>query len=339
MKKEQLFLSYWLKPFFVEYMITIKNYSINTVHSYRDSIVLLRYFVRDSCKKKMELIKISDITPTVVKNFLLSVEEQRNCSISTRNQRLSAIHSLAHFIAIRCPEQSEWSRLIHTIPPKKKIKSLITYLEKEEMNALLNAPNKQYVQGKKDYALLLFLYNSGARASEVCNLLIKDLSLPHNNNNMAMVTICGKGNKIRRCPLWESTVAELKGLIADRTENEHIFLNRYGKPLTRFGVFEMISRTVEAASKTYPKILEKKISPHVIRHTTASHLLQAGVDINTIRVWLGHTSVETTNIYAEVNMEMKAKALKECEIESLSDTGEEPNWADDDKTMDFLKNL
>lgn len=128
-------------------------------------------------------------------------------------------------------------------------------------------------------------------------------------------------------------------MISNRAEDEYIFLNRYGNPLTRFGVFEMIDRIVKVASKTSPKLKDKNISPHVIRHTTASHLLQAGVDINTIRVWLGHTSVETTNIYAEVNMEMKAKALKECEIEAFSEVESKSEWKNDDKLMSFLKSL
>ena len=337
--KNQLFLGYWIRPFLMEYLVTIKNYSINTVKSYRDSLTMFLVFIRDTTKKKIEQIRIEDITPVLIEKFLKSIEENRKCSVSTRNQRLSAIHSLAQFIATKCPEQVEWSRMIHTVPSKKKIKSLITYLEKEEMDALLNAPDRKEVQGRKDYALLLFLYNSGARASEVCNLLIKDLFLSRNRTNMATVTICGKGNKIRRCPLWESTVVELKKIIANRTEDEHIFLNRYGNPLTRFGIFEMIDRIVKVALKTSPKLKDKKISPHVIRHTTASHLLQAGIDINTIRAWLGHTSIETTNIYAEVNMEMKAKALKECEIQTLSEFESKSEWKNDDELMSFLKNL
>lgn len=339
MKNNQSFLGFWIRPFLTEYLITIKNYSINTVRSYRDSLSMFLIFIKDSTKKRMEQIRLEDITPTLVEKFLKSIEEQRKCSVSTRNQRLAAIHSLAQFIASKCPEQVEWSRMVHTVPPKKKARSLITYLEKEEMNVLLNAPNKKSIQGRKDYALLLFLYNSGARASEVCNLLIKDLSLPRIQTSMAMATICGKGNKTRRCPLWNSTTTELKRLIENRSENEHVFLNRYGNPLTRFGVFEMIDRVVNIASKKYPKLKEKKISPHVIRHTTASHLLQAGVDINTIRVWLGHTSVETTNIYAEVNMEMKSKALKECEISTLSKDESKSDWKNDEELMSFLKKL
>lgn len=337
--KNQLFLGYWIRPFLMEYLVTIKNYSINTVKSYRDSLTLFLVFIKDTTKKKIEQIRLEDITPVLIERFLKSIEENRRCSISTRNQRLAAINSLAQFIATKCPEQVEWSRMIHTVPPKKKVKSLITYLEKEEMDALLNAPDRKEVQGRKDYALLLFLYNSGARSSEVCNLQIKDLFLPRNSTSTAIVTICGKGNKIRRCPLWESTVVELKKMISNRAEDEYIFLNRYGNPLTRFGVFEMIDRIVKVASKTSPKLKDKNISPHVIRHTTASHLLQAGVDINTIRVWLGHTSVETTNIYAEVNMEMKAKALKECEIEAFSEVESKSEWKNDDKLMSFLKSL
>lgn len=152
---------------------------------------------------------------------------------------------------------------------------------------------------------------------------------------MAKVTISGKGNKTRTCPLWESTVKLLLPLV-DRSEDEYLFLNRYNEPITRFGIYEMVSRHGLKASLIIPSIASKNVSPHIIRHSTASHLLEAGVDINTIRSWLGHVSVNTTNIYAEVNMRMKADALKTCEIEGLK---KNRTWKENKSLLSFLKSI
>lgn len=166
--------------------------------------------------------------------------------------------------------------------------------------------------------------------------MIRDLSLPK-RKGLAVVTITGKGNKTRRCPLWQHTREALSSIIKDRAEDEHVFLNRLGQPITRFGIYEMVTRYAEKIEDKIPTIKKKRVSPHTIRHTTATHLLQSGVDINTIRAWLGHVSINTTNIYAEVNMEMKAKALSNCEIEKKYKV--KSHWRDDKKLMDFLDSL
>ena len=201
---------------------------------------------------------------------------------------------------------------------------------------MLDAPDKHTSQGWRDYALLLFLYNTGARADEAATLLIRDLSLPK-RKGLAVVSITGKGNKTRRCPLWQHTRDALSSIIKNRTEDEYVFLNRFGQPITRFGIYEMVTRYAEKIKELIPTIKKKRVSPHTIRHTTATHLLQSGVDINTIRAWLGHVSINTTNIYAEVNMEMKAKALSNCEIEKKYKV--KSHWKDDKKLMDFLDSL
>ena len=157
-----------------------------------------------------------------------------------------------------------------------------------------------------------------------------------NNTSMPQVIIGGKGGKKRNCPLWNSTIETLGKLTRGRGDHEYVFLNRFNKPITRSGIYDIVAKYAAIASKRYPAMLKKRVSPHTIRHTTASHLLEAGVDINTIRAWLGHVSVETTNIYAEVNLEMKAKAL-----ESLDFKEKRPHrhWRNDKKLMDFLDNL
>jgi site-specific recombinase XerD len=210
-------------------------------------------------------------------------------------------------------------------------------LEKDELDALLKAPDQRTVQGRRDYAVLLFLYNSGARADEVAHVQIGDLDLGIvSSRDGSSVVLRGKGNKLRRCPLWPRTVDELRPLIDRRAASQHVFLNRRGQPLTRYGVYAVVERYAARVARKLPPLAKKRVSPHTIRHTTATHLLRAGVDINTIRAWLGHVSLCTTNVYAEVDLEMKAKALVKCEIKNGKP--KEP-WRKNPGLMEFLRTL
>lgn len=167
---------------------------------------------------------------------------------------------------------------------------------------------------------------------------MQDLQLPKGRNReIPMVTIIGKGNKTRRCPLWESTTKLLLNIVSGKSQEDPVFLNRLGGPITRFGIYEMITRYAEQIESYVPSIKRKRVSPHTIRHTTATHLLQSGVDINTIRAWLGHVCVDTTNIYAEVNMEMKAKALDTCAVSIPKKSSK--LWTEDKDLMSFLDSL
>lgn len=335
MKKEFL-LGSWIKRFLLEYLITLRNLSRNTQHSYRDTFRLLLPFISRLEKKSIENLLVEDIKPKGINMFLLDLESSRKCSQNTKNQRLAAIRSFAQFVALNNPEYLEWCNKIRTVPYKKYKKTLVNYLEKSEMDALLKAPNRKTEQGRKDYAILLFLYNTGTRADEVAQLTIADLSIASViKRDTSTVKIKGKGNKLRRCPLWENTAETLSGLICDRSENEHVFLNRYGQPITRFGIHTLVRRNVKKIIYQFPALKKKKISPHTIRHTTATHLLRAGVDINTIRAWLGHVSINTTNIYAEVDMEMKSRALAHCEVSNNL----YKNWHKDKSLMSFLNTL
>ncbi len=213
----------------------------------------------------------------------------------------------------------------------------MTYLEKPEIEAILAAPDVRTAQGFKDYAVLLFLYNTGARADEAAHVLIGDLELgPMPKRDISAVLIRGKGDKRRRCPLWARTVTELVSFIANSRPEEHVFLNRRGEPLTRFGVHALVERHARRAAAKLPSLASKRVGPHTIRHTTATHLLRAGVDINTIRAWLGHASLATTNMYAEVDLEMKARALETCEIKG--ERGRKA-WRQNAGVMEFLRNL
>lgn len=332
--KDTNYLSIWVKRFLSEYLISTRNLSRNTQQSYRDTFKLLLPYVAGKSKKTIDKLLIDDISPNHIKAFLLSLENDRHCSLSTRNQRLAALHAFAKFVGLNSPEHVEWCRQVHIIPLKKTEYRLITYLDKSEMDALLNVPDRTTDQGIRDHTLLLFLYNTGARADEAAQVTIADLNIAHaQKRDLSTVVIRGKGNKLRRCPLWQKTVTELQDLIANRGKHEHVFLNRCKQPLTRFGIHNMVKRYAKEIVKTIPSISQKKVSPHTIRHTTATHLLQSGVDINTIRAWLGHVSINTTNIYAEVDLEMKAKALACCDI---TDDKQPTHFRDNKDLMSFL---
>jgi integrase/recombinase XerD len=334
---DKTLLGPWVRRFLLEHLVGERNLARNTQQSYRDALRLLLPFSALRLRKPIDQLVIEDLSADHVRDFLQDVEEQRKCSVATRNQRLAAIHSLAHFIGLRSPEHVCWCGEIRAILFKRGPHVLVTYLEKNEMDALLEAPDKETMLGRRDHALLLFLYNTGARADEVAHVQVTDLTLGQTpGRDLSSVLIHGKGSKLRRCPLWARTVNELSPLVSGRGPAEYVFLNRSGRPLTRFGIHTLVERYAAVAAKKLPTVAKKRVSPHTIRHTTATHLLRSGVDINTIRAWLGHVSITTTNVYAEVDLEMKAKALANCEVKDETPT--EP-WRDDKGLMDFLKTL
>lgn len=328
----------WVRRFLMEHLVSERNLARNTQRSYRDTLQLLLPAIARRARKPVDRLAVTDVSADRIRQFLNELEEKRGCAIATRNQRLSAIHALARFIGLHAPELVEWCGQVRAVPFKKAPRALVTYLEKPEMDALLAAPDVATAQGRRDHALLLFLYNAGARADEAAQVLIGDLTLPVvSDRDLALVLIRGKGNKLRRCPLWAQTAGELATLVQGRSAAEHVFLNRCGRPMTRFGIHSLIERSVARAVRQVPSLAAKRVSPHTIRHTTATHLLRSGVDINTIRAWLGHVSLATTNVYAEVDLEMKAKALANCEVERQK--GKRIPWKEDKWLMEFLRTL
>jgi site-specific recombinase XerD len=327
----------WIRRFLLEHLVRDRNLARNTQRSYRDTLALLLPFIARRLHKPIDQLDVGHIDAENVREFLQYLEQVRRCGLTTRNQRLAVIHAFARFIGECSPEHIEWSGQIRAIPFKNAPKTSITYLEKPEIDALLAAPDRSCTQGNRDYTLLLFLYNTGVRADEAARLTIGDLHLsqvPH--REQSFVQIRGKGNKQRLCPLWPHTVNQLTDLIGIRDAKEPVFLNRRGRPITRFGIYAMVERYANKVSATIPELVKKRVSPHSIRHTSATHLLRAGVDINTIRAWLGHVSIDTTNIYAETDLEGKAKALAHCEIQG---TGRRKQWRDDTGLMTFLRAL
>jgi integrase/recombinase XerD len=326
----------WVRRFLLEYLVSERNLARNTQCSYRDTLRLLLPFVAQKVQREVDRISVTDVSPEMVRLFLRHLEESRKCAVATRNQRLAAIHSLARFVGLHSPEHIEWCGQLRAIPRKRAPRATITYLDKPEMDALLNAPDQSTEQGRRDHALLLFLYNTGARADEAAQVKIADLLLTNSSRHHSFVQLRGKGNKSRRCPLWPQTVVELSSLTSSRLPTGPVFLNRCGQSITRFGIHTMVERYIENMLDAMPSLANKRVSPHTIRHTTATHLLRAGVDINTIRAWLGHVSVNTTNVYAEVDLEMRAKALATCAIRGAVPP---KHWKEDVALMQFLRSL
>jgi len=311
--RDETLLGPWVRRFLLEHLVAERNLSRNTQASYRDTLQLLLPFASQHGGRAIDRMTVEDLTPSITRKFLDHLEHDRHCSGVTRNQRLATIRSLARFIGMRSPAHVAWCSEIRATPFKKTAKTMIGYLEKAEMDALLAQPDRRTSLGDRDHALLLFLYNSGARADEAAKLTIDNLQL----GPQSSVRLHGKGNKFRTCPLWPITATSLSRLVANRGKSDAVFLSRINQPLTRFGIHRLVTQYVKRASKTVPSLATKRVSPHTIRHTTAVHLLRAGVDINTIRAWLGHVSLDTTHVYAEVDMEMKAKALARVDISDL----------------------
>ena len=322
----------WVRRFLMEHLVSERNLAHNTQLSYRDALIQLLPFASRTLKRPIDRLAVEDVSAIAVRRFLEHLERDRGVGVATRNQRMAAIRAMARFIATRAPEHLHWCQEICNIPLKKGLVSELSYLDKPEMDAMLEAPDRRTKHGERDHGLLLFLYNSGARADEAARLTLGDIFL----DSSPSARIVGKGARIRHCPLWKSTVDVLCKLTAGRGQNENVFLNRRGRPFTRFGIHALVKRYAAKASLRVPSMERKHVSPHTIRHTTAVHLLRAGVDINTIRAWLGHVSLDTTHIYAQVDLEMKAKALAHCEIEGEKTSKQ---WRNEPKLMDFLKNL
>ena len=251
-------LGSWIRRFLLEHLVDERNLSQNTQRSYRDAIILLIQFANRNLHKPVERLDIIDLTSELVRSFLNNLEKERGCVISTRNPRLAAIHAFARFVGLNSPEHITWSGEIRAVPFKKGCQSPVIYLDKLEMDALLDAPDISTAQGSRDHAILLFLYNTGARADEVAQLLIMDLNLAVCDRDHSSVRLRGKGNKLRQCPIWAQTVQELNKLIDHRAPKEHVFLNRCSKPITRFGIHGLVKRSAAKACIKVPSIADKE---------------------------------------------------------------------------------
>jgi len=307
-----------LKQFFSHYMPVQKSLSEDTMRAYRDAVKLLLCYVADALKKSVDQLTVEDITEKMVLGFLDHIEQQRGCNARTRNARLAAIRSLFAFVAREEPVLMLQAQQIRSIPLKRTEHKMVEHLEEKEMQAVLDMVDINSRTGIRDRALLLFLYNTGARVSEVVNVELDDLRL----GDAGQVMLHGKGRKDRSCPLWPETVSALKDYITQRssvrTETKQVFLNANGRPITRFGIRHVTRKYGAQAQAGQPSIEAKPLNPHRIRHTTAMHLLRAGNDINMVSYWLGHADLNTTHMYIEIDMETKRKMLEKTTAPNIS---------------------
>ncbi len=300
----------FIKRFFSYYLPVQKGLAANTILAYRDAIKLLLCYASDTLHKNVEELCVEDIDESLVLQFLDHLENTRTCSARTRNARLAAIRALFSFIAREEPSLLLHCQLIRTIPIKRTQHKTVGYLEENEMQALLDTVELNSRTGVRDKALLLLLYNTGARVSEIVGLKEADLRL----DGIAQIKLLGKGNKYRSCPLWDETVEALDDYLKQRTAKDpaekKLFLNANGSPISRFGVRYIILKYAEKAKNKCPSIAAKTVTTHTIRHTTAMHLLRSGNDVNMVSYWLGHADTNTTHIYVEIDMEMKRQMLQ-----------------------------
>lgn len=303
-------LGTYLRRFLGEYLPRQRSASPCTVRGYRDALKLLLARVAEVKRVSVAELHLSDIDRVAVLAFLESIETTRKNSVSTRNHRLAAIRSFFRFVSANAPEAIEQCARIMDIPLKRSDSRTVDYLTIDEMHTILLQVPVDTRDGRRDDALLHFLYNTGARVQEALDVRRGDLVLdspPH-------VLLRGKGRKERLCPLWADTVERLRRLLDDRTVDAEpaspVFSSRGGRPLTRFGAGYILEKYVRRAIPHCASLERKNIHPHTLRHTTAMHLLQSGVDLNTIRCWLGHASVTTTNRYVEIDLEMKRRAIE-----------------------------
>jgi len=305
-------LANFIKRFFSHYLPIQKGLAANTILAYRDAIKLLLCYVANTLHKNVEELRVENINESLVLHFLDHLENTRGCGARTRNARLAAIRALFSFIAREQPCLLLHCQMIRTIPIKRTQHKTVEYLEENETQALLDSVDLNSRTGVRDKALLLLLYNTGARVSEIVGLKVADLRLKGN----AQIKLLGKGNKYRSCPLWDETVEALDAYLNQRTAKDpadhQLFLNANAAPITRFGVRHIIGKYATTAKSQCPSIAAKTVTPHTIRHTTAMHLLRSGNDVNMVSYWLGHADINTTHIYVEIDMEMKRQMLQKA---------------------------
>ncbi len=324
-----------LRAFFCDWMVEQRNASPHTIRSYRDTWRLFLRFVADRCDRPVAKLAFADLTAAQITAFLLHTEEARHDTIGTRNCRLAALRSFYGFVAGREPQLAAQCAGVLRIPSKRAPIHAPVYLDPEEVAAILAQPDRSTLEGQRDHALLSLLYNTGARIQEALDLTSKSVHF----EAPAFVRLYGKGRKERICPLWPETVVLLKALLkrCPRAADEPIFINRYGAPLGASGVRFKLAECVRAAAKRLPSLASKKVTPHSFRHSTAVHLVAAGVDITVIRSWLGHVSLDTTNHYAQANLETKRKAIDRLDISAIPT--KPPRWKRDAGVMAWLDAL
>jgi integrase/recombinase XerD len=325
-----------VQSFFVDHLITVKGLRPASVRSYRDTIRMFLLFVASDRRCKITRLKLSDLSFDRVVGFLRYLEHERGNHVRTRNQRLAVLHTLFDYIATREPEMLGVCQRVAAIPTKRAAPAETSFLERDEIERLFAGLPREGRLTHRDRALLLFLYNSGARVQEVADLRAGNLDLGEH----PVARLHGKGDKWRTCPLWQHTAQLLRDLLAAAdqpvTPDTAVFV-AHGQPLTRSGIYKIVRRH---AAGLDDQRRGRHVSPHTFRHTAAVHLLEAGVEVNVIRGWLGHADLSTTNRYAEINTKAKQAALRATELPgSSAGPPTKPIWRTDETLLNWLASL
>lgn len=327
-----------LTTFLSEYLPKQKNASNNTIASYRDTFKLLLCYCRDYRGIPVEKLTMEMLTHELIIGFLEWLESDRKCSISSRNQRLAAIHSFFRFSQYEEPKGLANYQKVISVPSKKAPKPAIPYLTPEMMQTLLAQPDRDSAKGRRDLTLLSTLYDSGCRVQELADLKVRDVII----SSPAVIVLTGKGGKTRRVPLMKNTIALLQHYIQEQSLDKPwksdypLFVNKQHNRLTKEGIAYIISCYTKPARAIMPSIPEK-VSPHVFRHSKAMHLLQAGVNLIYIRDFLGHEDIKTTEIYAKSDTELKRIAIENAYPDLIDSTL--PDWSKDATLLEWLSSL
>ncbi len=324
--------------YFKKHLAGTKNVSINTIHSYRDTFVIFNEFLEKQRGFRLEKTSVSDLSRNLVLEFLTYLETDRGYSASSRNQRLATLKSFAKFVQIECPDEMVLCQSILSIDGKNSEKPVIRYLSNNQIDILMEQPDISKPKGRRDLAILLLLYDSAARVQELCDLKVCDVRV----DTPAVVHLLGKGNKNREVPLTEPCAKVLRRYIqenhldAPRRSNDPLFVNPQGKKLTRSGISYVLTKYICQANEA-TNVAMPVITPHCLRHSKAMHLVEAEKSLIYIRDFLGHESIETTQIYAKSNPEARRKALET--MDRKMKTPDMPDWNDDPDIKAFLKGL
>lgn len=323
-----------LQRFFTDYLVNQRNVSGHTITSYRDTFALLLRFIESKTGTKPTNLKLSDLDASRIVSFLDYLEQTRGNSVRSRNNRLAAIRSFLQYAAASNPASLSSIRQALAIPLKRHTRPVLGYLTKNQVEAIINAPDAETWSGRRDRVLFATMYNTGARVSEIVALRQKSLTIQQTTST---VLIEGKGRKQRIVPLWKSTTRHLRTWLKSMPPNNDspLFPNASGEPLSRSGVEHRLRKAVSLAVMKCPSLKNLKLSPHTFRHTTAMHLLQSGVDLSVIAIWLGHESTATTHMYLEADL-----ALKEKAIQSLTEPAAKSiRYQPPDALLRFLQSL
>jgi integrase/recombinase XerD len=327
-------LNEWLQRYFQEYLVRQRNVSPATVAAYRDTFRLLLRYLRQKRRRNLDSLPLEIVTPETVLAFLHHLEQTRGNAIRTRNARLATLRSFVHYLVDWLgPELPACTRRILAIPFKRQVKRLVGFLTKPEIEAMLAATDNDTWTGRRDHLLILLLYNTGARISELLALRVQDLV----GTSANQVQLQGKGRKHRTLPLWSQTRRLLRRWIRENRFSPDMPLlpNRYGEPLTRFGALQQIKKLARQAAVKLPSLSRRPISPHLFRHATAMRMLETGVTPEVIALWLGHENPNTTHQYVEADLAMKERALKAVTPPKIKPHHFRP----DNKLLRFLDSL